>query len=40
MLKVEPPTAAAAKALGMSEADLRKEWPAKSLTDIAKAHKR
>jgi hypothetical protein len=36
-LKVDPGIAAAAKALGMSEQDLKKEWPAKSLSDIARA---
>jgi hypothetical protein len=37
-LKLDPGITAAAKALGLSEDALRKEWPAKSFTDIAKAH--
>src|SRR5215813_4440720 len=36
-IRIDPGIAAAAKALGMTEDQLRKEWPAKSLTDLAKA---
>jgi transposase-like protein len=35
---IDSGVAAAARALGLSEEQLRKEWPAKSLTDVAKAH--
>jgi hypothetical protein len=37
-LKLDPGIAAAAKALGLTEEALRKEWPAKSFNDIAKGH--
>jgi hypothetical protein len=36
-IEIDPGLAAAARALGMTEDQLRKEWPSKSLTDIARA---